>query len=157
MNIDKSNFTLQSCDFSGGFAYLRGSTVTANILGKSDISQTSAKTNGGAFYIEATSGISLLKLTDISVTNSKTETSGGFLYAKGTTAKLLMETNAKLTAIGAKGTGGVALMDGSTNSEIELTDMASISQGESTTDSGGIAYFKGTNNYLKIKNGAVVA
>ena len=107
--------------------------------------------------MEATSGNSLLKLTDSSVTNSKTDASGGFIYAKGTTAKLFMETNAKLTAIGAKGAGGVALLDGSTNSEIELTDMASISSGESTTDSGGIAFFKGVNNYLKIRNGAAVS
>ena len=107
--------------------------------------------------MESTSGNSLLRLTDASVTNSKTDTSGGFIYAKGTSVKLLMDFAAKLTAIGAKNVGGVALMDGSTNSEIELIDMSSISQGESTQDSGGIAFFKGPNNYLKIKNGAVVA
>ena len=77
--------------------------------------------------MEATSGDTLLKLTDMSVTNSKTDTSGGFLYAKGTSAKLLMESAAKLTAIGARGAGGVAMMDGSTNNEIELIDMSSIS------------------------------
>ena len=37
MSINKSNFTLQSCDHSGGFAYLKGSTVNAHLLGKTDI------------------------------------------------------------------------------------------------------------------------
>lgn len=38
-----------------------------------------------------------------------------------------------------------------------MTDMAVISGGESTLGYGGIAYMKGTNNYLKIYNGAVAS
>ncbi len=76
--------------------------------------------------MESTSGDANLRLTDCSFTNSKTDAGGGFLYAKGSNVKFLMDTNAKLTAMGAKGPGGVALMEGSSNSEIEVKDMASI-------------------------------
>ena len=38
-----------------------------------------------------------------------------------------MDSNAKLTALGSKGPGGVAYMDGTDIGEIEIKDMAMIS------------------------------
>lgn len=75
--------------------------MNALIQSKSAIEETSSKLNGGSFYVDTT-GSSLVRLKDSSFVNSKSDSQGGFLYAKGGNAKLLMELGAKLTSIAAR-------------------------------------------------------
>jgi hypothetical protein len=122
-----------------------------------------SKLGGGAFYVETSTGNSTIRISDSQVVNSKTELYGGFLYAKSSTgsttscARLLLDSGARLTASTAKKAGGGAYMAAVVSNEISVIDQAKVSGGESTEESGGIAYMAGKENYLLIYNGALAS
>ncbi|TNV88247.1 hypothetical protein FGO68_gene13755 [Halteria grandinella] len=153
-----TKFATIQADYIGGFAYLKGSSVTAWMNTKSEISQLYSKSGGGSFYLESGStGTSTLTLTASTVTNTKTDTVGGLVWAKGGTALVNIEVQSVVTACTAKTSGGVVYLEATGSNTLTLNDKSVISGGEATDQYGGISYMLGQDNYLTINNGAIAS
>jgi hypothetical protein len=48
-------------------------------------------------------------------------------------------------------------MEGTNSNTISVADASFLSGGEATTDSGGMAYMTGLNNYVYVLNGGIIS